>query len=132
MEGIVAILQERQREADLAEIDAQRVGITRPGRNGPEASSSGDDAREAALHMEERREAAALAVRRPVDQVERHVDAGARSLVRAAETAARLRLELGPVSKDLVAVARQALAVDKALVRLADERARAARASDGG
>jgi len=34
---------------------------------------------------------------------------------------------LGQVSKDLVAVARKALAVDKALVKIADERARAAR-----
>ena len=35
--------------------------------------------------------------------------------------------QLGQVSKVLVAVARQALAVDRALVKLADERARAAR-----
>jgi len=42
------------------------------------------------------------------------------------------RLELGLVSKDRVAVARQALAIDRAPVRLANERARAARASDGG
>jgi len=42
------------------------------------------------------------------------------------------RLELGQVPKDLVAAARQALAVDRALVKIADERARAARASYGG
>ena len=41
------------------------------------------------------------------------------------------RLDLEQVSKDLVAAARQVLAVDEALVRLANERARATRASDG-
>jgi argininosuccinate synthase len=59
--------------------------------------------------------------------VERHADVAARNLVAAAETAARLPVDLGQVGKDLVAIARGALAVEKALVRLADERARAAR-----
>jgi hypothetical protein len=54
-------------------------------------------------------------------------DAGARSLVHACEKAAALRVDLGLAGMDLVAAARQALAVDRALVRLADERARAAR-----
>jgi len=47
--------------------------------------------------------------------------------VRRSPTTAAHRLELGPVSKDLVAVARQALAVDRALVEIANERAQAAR-----
>jgi hypothetical protein len=67
-----------------------------------------------------------------VDLIERHVDAGSRSLVAAVEQLGAHRLDLGQVSKDLVAVARQALAVDRALVKIADERARSARASDGG
>jgi hypothetical protein len=120
MESIVAILQARQREADLAEIDAQRVGITKRGKVGPDPSSKSDAAMIALSHLEEDREALALAARRGVDQIERHVDAGSRSLVAAVEQL---------VSKDLVAVARQALAVDRALVKIADERARAARAS---
>lgn len=86
----------------------------------------------AIANLQERQEAAALAARRPVDLIERHVDAGPRSLVAAVEQSAAHRLDLGHVSKDLVSVARPALAVDKALARLADERARAARASDGG
>jgi len=69
----------------------------------------------------------ALAARRPVDLIERHVDAGSRSLVAAVEQLAAHRLDLGQVSKDLVAAARGALAVDRALVEIADERARAAR-----
>jgi hypothetical protein len=129
MESIVAILQARQREADLAEIDAQRVGITKRGKVGPDPSSKSDAAMIALSHLEEDREALALAARRGVDQIERHVDAGSRSLVAAVEQLAAHRLELGQVSKDLVAVARQALAVDRALVKIADERARAARAS---
>ena len=68
-----------------------------------------------------------LAARRPVDLNERHVDAGSRILVAAVEQLAAHRLELGQVSKDLVAAARGALAVDRALVEIADERARAAR-----
>jgi hypothetical protein len=126
MESIVAILQERQREADLAEIDAGRVGIRIAARVGPDASK-GDAAMLAIAHEQERQEAAALAARRGVDQIERHVDAGARSLVHACEKAAALRVDLGLAGMDLVAAARQALAVDRALVRLADERARAAR-----
>jgi hypothetical protein len=41
-------------------------------------------------------------------------------------------VDLGSLGPDLVAVAKQALAVDSALVEIADERAREAWASDGG
>jgi len=104
-------------------------GIT---KNGPDGSASHEQAMILRAHEQERQEAAALAARRGVDQVERYVDAGARSLVHAAEVAARHRVDLGPLRRDLVAAARGALEVDRALVKLADERARAARASDGG
>lgn len=127
MIDIVEILRERQHEADMAEQEAQRVGITKFAKVGPDPSGRSDQAMIALAHEQDRHEAAALEARRPVDQVEKHVEAGARSLVRAAETAARFRLDLGSVGKDLVAVARQALEVDRALVRLADERARSAR-----
>jgi hypothetical protein len=69
----------------------------------------------------------ALDARRPEDLIERHVDAGSRSLVAAVEQPGAHRLDLGQVSKDLVAAARGGLAVDRALVEIADERARAAR-----
>ena len=128
MIDIVEVLRERQHEADMAEQEAQRVGITKFAKVGPGAGK-GDQALLAIAHEQERHEAAALAARRPLDLVERHVDAGSRSLVAAVEQLAAHRLDLGQVSKDLVAVARGALEVDRALVRLADERARAARAS---
>jgi len=132
MESIVAILQERQREADLALVDAERVGVRVEAKVGPEMSGKTDAKMVALAHLEEHREAAAIMARQPVDAVERYVDVAARNLVAAAEVVARIRLDLGSVGKDLVAVARGALEVDRALVRLADERARAARASDGG
>jgi hypothetical protein len=113
-------------------LDAQRVGITRFAKNGPDRSASRDAAMLALVLEEERQEAAALAARQPVDHVERYAGMAARNLVVAAETAARLRVDLGPVGKDLVAAARGALEVDRALVRLADEMARAARSGDGG
>jgi 3-keto-L-gulonate-6-phosphate decarboxylase len=131
MESIVATLQARQREQDLAEVDAGRVGIRIAARVGPDASKI-DQKLHAIAIEQEAEEARALAARRPVDLIERHVDAGSRSLVAAVEQLGAHRLDLGQVSKDLVAVARQALAVDRALVKIADERARSARASDGG
>jgi hypothetical protein len=126
MNSIVEILQLRQREADLAAVDAQRVGVRIEAKVGPSASKI-DEKLHAAAIEQEAEEARALAARRPVDLIERHVDAGSRSLVAAVEQLAAHRAELGQVAKDLVAVAQQALAVDRALVRIADERARAAR-----
>jgi len=61
--------------------------------------------------------------------VEAHVAAAACNLVGAAERAAALKVDLGPVRLDLVAVARPALAIDPALVVLAGEEGRLARAS---
>jgi tRNA(Phe) wybutosine-synthesizing methylase Tyw3 len=86
----------------------------------------------ALANEQERQEALALAARQPVDAVERYANVAARNLVVAAETAARLRVDLGSVGKDLVSVAKACLAVDRSLLQLAEERARAARASDGG
>jgi hypothetical protein len=126
MNSIVEILQERQREADLAEIDAQRVGITKFAKVGPDANKIDQKLHTIAIEQEAE-EARALAARRPVDLIERHVDAGSRSLVAAVEQLAAHRADLGQVAKDLVAVAQQALAVDRALVQIADERSRAAR-----
>ena len=132
MIDIVEVLRERQHEADMAEQEAQRVGITKFAKVGPDPSGRSDQAMIALAHEQDRHEAAALMARQPVDAVERYADVAARNLVAGAEMAARLRVDLGSVGRDLVAVARQALALDRALVKLADERARAARASDGG
>jgi uncharacterized membrane protein len=115
------------REQDLAVIDAERVGITEGAKVGRDLSGKSDQAMIAMPHEQEWQEAAALAARQPVDAVERYADVADRNLVAAAETAPRLRVDLRSVGKDLVAVARQALAVDRALVRLADERVREAR-----
>ena len=84
---------------ESAEIDAQRVGITKFAKVGTDLPGKSDAAMIALAHQEEDREATALAARQPVDPVERYADAAARNLVAAAETAARLREDLGSLGR---------------------------------
>ena len=92
--------------ADPMTIEPVSVETTVFAKVGTDASGKSDQAMMAVAHEQEREEAAALAARRPVDLIERHVDAGSWSLVAAVEQLAAHRLDLGQVSKDLAAVAR--------------------------
>jgi hypothetical protein len=65
-----------------------------------------------------------------VDLIEAYVAAAARSLVSRAEKVGKLKVDLGPNSLRLVTIAREVLDLDRALVRLAEERAAQARGGD--
>lgn len=87
-----------------------------------------EDVLQARAARVERQDAIVIAARASIDFVEAAVSNGARSLVMACERAGRANL--GPVGRDLVAVAHLVLEVDRALVRLAYERAEGARGQD--
>ena len=67
MDSIVDVLQRGQREADLAEIDSQRVGVRTEAKVGPGAGK-GDQALLAVAREQDREDAAALAARQPASR----------------------------------------------------------------